>query len=161
MCETRVLAGVIVCVCVWRIRIKRWKISNINVTSSGTADEPQVVEFGHLILHQRGAVAQFRAKVLVVARAYCDRCTVRHLAQRDHFERHRQRLVGPPVRGQHGAHDVRTTGADQFARVFGQQRVQRAFGERVGFQEPVAVPRRFRQVHSCSSANGAASKIGF
>jgi len=117
------------------------------LTSSASAHEPQIVKFGHLVLHQGGAVAQLRAKVFIVARANGNRRAIWHLAERHHLEGNRQRLVGPPVRGQHCAHDVRATGADQLAGVFGQEAVQRPFGQHVSLEETVAVPHRFRQVH--------------
>jgi len=105
----------------------RWTL-----TSAAPADEPQIVELGHLVLHQGSAVAQLRAKVLVVARSYGHGRAVRNLAERHHLERHRKRLVGPPVRGQYGAHQERTAGAHQLARMLGQEIAQRPFGQYVG-----------------------------
>ena len=60
---------------------------SFSLTSSRPADEPEIVELGHLVLHDGRAVPQLGAVVLVVARSQCDYRPVRHVAQRDHLER--------------------------------------------------------------------------
>ena len=59
------------------------------LTSSAPSDEPQVVELGHLVLHDGAAVPQLRTEVLVVAGPHRDHGAVPHVAQRHHLERHR------------------------------------------------------------------------
>ena len=55
------------------------------LTSSRPSDEPEIVELGHLVLHDGRAVAQLRTVVLIVARPQCHDRPVRHVAQRDHL----------------------------------------------------------------------------
>ena len=85
------------------------------LTSSGSADESEVVELGHLVLHDGRAVPQLGAVVLVVAGAERDDGAVVDVAQRDHLERHRKRLVRAPVGRQLRAQERRRTGPDKFA----------------------------------------------
>lgn len=77
------------------------------LTTPTAADESQIVEFGHLILHHRRTVAQLGAPVLVVARVYRDHRAVAHVRQRHHLEGDRQRFVAAPVLGQLRAKKVR------------------------------------------------------
>ena len=70
-----------------------------------------------MVLHRGRVVPQLGATVLVVPGPHSHYGTVTDFRQRDHFERHRQRLVGPPVAGQGGAHDVGAAGSDQLAGV--------------------------------------------
>lgn len=79
------------------------------LTSAASADEPKIVEFGDLILHQRGGVSQLRATVLVVAGSDRHQSPVANLAEGDHFERHWQSFVGPPVSRQLTAQKIRRT----------------------------------------------------
>ena len=84
------------------------------LTSTGPANEPQIVEFGHVILDDSGGVAQLGAPVLVVAGADGDQSAVLDAAEAHDAECGRQRLVGPPVGGQRRADDTRATCAHQF-----------------------------------------------
>lgn len=103
----------------------RWALENKTIlTSAAAAHESQIVELGHLVLHEGGAVPQLGAIVLVVSGAYGDDRAVRHLTQRDHLERDRKRLVRPPMGGQYGAHQERAAGTHQLARVLGQEVAQ-------------------------------------
>ena len=69
-------------------------------TSSGTADEPEIVELGHVVLHDGRGVAEFGAPVLVVAGADGDQSAVVDSAEANDAKSRRQRLVGAPVGGQ-------------------------------------------------------------
>lgn len=71
-------------------------------TSSAATHEPEVVEDGYAGGRQGPVVAHIGRRVLVVARLHDDHGAVGHLVQDDHLERYGQRLVGPPVAGQHG-----------------------------------------------------------
>ena len=50
------------------------------------ADDPQVVELGHVVLHHLRVVPQLSAKVLVVPDPQVDHRPVLYVTQRDHFE---------------------------------------------------------------------------
>ena len=67
------------------------------LTSPASPDEPQIVELGHLVLHEGGRVPQLGAAILVVARANGDQRAVPDLAESDHLERDREGLVRPPM----------------------------------------------------------------
>lgn len=67
-------------------------------TSSAPADEPQIVELSHLILHHRRGVPQLGTVVLVVSRPHSHHGPIPDVPKRDHLERHRQRLIRPPMR---------------------------------------------------------------
>lgn len=122
------------------------------LTSSTAADEPNVVEDGHLVLDQGAAVFDLRAPVLVVTRLNGDGGAVRDLIQHDHLERIAQGLIGPVVAGQRRAQDGRARGGHQLA-VHRLQRVQRA-GEQLlaelvigaeGQQGDLVPPHHFQQ----------------
>ena len=49
------------------------------------SNEPQVVELGHVVLHDGRVVAQLAAEVLVIPRPQGHHRAVSHLAQRDHL----------------------------------------------------------------------------
>ena len=66
-------------------------------TSAGSADEPQIVELGHVILDGGAAVAQFGGPVLVVTSPQRHQRPVVDVAEADDAEGRRQRLVGAPV----------------------------------------------------------------
>lgn len=130
------------------------------LTATTTADETQVIEFGDLVLHHRGAVPQLCTAVLVVAGPYRHQRAVPDVAQRDHLECNGQRLVRPPVRGQNSAHEMRTARPDQLPRMFREEVPQGPFSEDVrrhlgvGFVEESgagvgrhSTTRRARQVH--------------
>lgn len=102
------------------------------LTATAASNEAQIIEFGHLILHDSRAVSQLGAIVLVVAGLHRDHGAVANVAQTDHLEGDRQRFVRSPVRRQHGAHEQRAAGPDQLARVLGQKVAQRPFGQDVG-----------------------------
>ena len=59
------------------------------LASSRPADESEIVELCHLVLHDGGAVAKLAAVVLVVAGSQGDEGAVHDVAQRDHLECHR------------------------------------------------------------------------
>ena len=58
------------------------------LTSSATTDESEIVELGDLVLHDRGAVSQFPAAVLVVARLDGDQGAVGDLVEGHDLEGH-------------------------------------------------------------------------
>ena len=70
------------------------------------ADDPQVVELGHVVLHHLRVVPQLSAKVLVVPDPQVDHRPVLYVTQRDHFESRRQGFVRPPVAWKRCAKDV-------------------------------------------------------
>lgn len=82
------------------------------LTSSAAAHKPEIVEFGHLIAHHGGAVAQFGTEVLVVAGPDSDHRAVADVPERDHLEGARERFVRAPVVRQGGTQEVRTVGAN-------------------------------------------------
>jgi len=77
---------------------RRIKAYPKGLTSAAPADEPEVVELGDLVLHQRGGVPQFRATILVITSADRHQSPIPDLAEGDHFKRHWKGLVGSPVR---------------------------------------------------------------
>lgn len=89
----------------------------LDLTSSTSANKSQIIELGHLVLHDGAGVAQLSAPVLIIARPDGDQRAVGDLAQGDHFEGHRKCLVGAPVGGQRRADDGGRAGAHQLARV--------------------------------------------
>ena len=52
---------------------------------AAASDEPEVVELGHVVLHDGRVVAQLAAEVLIIPRPQGHNCAVRHLAQRNHL----------------------------------------------------------------------------
>ena len=58
-------------------------------------DKPEIVELGHVVLHHGRVVPQLPTEVLVVAGPEGDHGAVANLAEGDHLEGHRQRLVRP------------------------------------------------------------------
>jgi hypothetical protein len=103
-----------------------------SLTSSAPADEPQIVELGDLVLHDGRRVSQLGAVVLVVAGLDGDDGAVADVAESDHLEGDRQRLVGPPVRRQDRADEQRTPRPDQFAGMLREEVVERPLGQDVG-----------------------------
>lgn len=89
---------------------------NENETSAGSADESEVVEFGHVIFDGGGAVAQLGAPVLVVTSPQRHQRPVFDVAQADDAEGRRQRLVGSPVTRQRRAQNSRTCSGHQIGR---------------------------------------------
>lgn len=59
------------------------------LTSTASADEPQVVELGYLILHQSRGISQLGAAILIVTGAHGHQGTVAHLAESHDLERYR------------------------------------------------------------------------
>jgi hypothetical protein len=80
-----------------RNHLKRLRLIDFDVTSSGSADEAEVVEFGHMIFHDGRPVAELGAPVLVVAGPDCDERSVVDAAQADDAKGRRKRLVGAPM----------------------------------------------------------------
>lgn len=76
------------------------------LTSAAPPHEPEVVEFGDLILHDGSAVPQLGAVVLVVAGADSDDRAVDDVVQSDDFEGGRQTFVGAPVLRQRRTEDA-------------------------------------------------------
>lgn len=68
------------------------------LTSAAAADESQVIEFRHLVLHDSRAVPQLRTVILVVTSTHGDHSTIAHVTEGYYFEGYRQRLVGAPMR---------------------------------------------------------------
>lgn len=79
----------------------------MKLTPAAASDKSQIVELGHLVLHDGCAVAQLGAVVLIVASANRDHGAVHDVAQGDDLEGHRQCLIGAPVRWQDGADEER------------------------------------------------------
>lgn len=90
---------------------------SVRLTSTASADEPQVVELGDLILHQSRRISQLGAAVLIVTSANGHKGAVAHLAESHDLECHRESLVGPPMRGQNGADQVRRSYAQNPRRI--------------------------------------------
>lgn len=82
------------------------------LSAAAATDEPQVVEFGHLVLHHGCVVAKLSAPVLVVSGFDRDDCVVRNVVQSDDFEGTREAFVRSPVIRQHGAQNRGRTGGD-------------------------------------------------
>ena len=61
------------------------------------ADDPEIVELGHIVLHHLGVVPQLPTKVLVVPNSQVHHRSVLNVTQRNHFESRRKGLVRPPV----------------------------------------------------------------
>lgn len=108
-------------------------------TSSTAPDETEIVELGNLVLHNRGAVSELAAAILVVAGPYRDEGTVADVVEGDDLERDRQRLVRSPVRRQRGAQYRRTSGLHEIA-------VARTEGV-VYHAEALHAQRSLRQMH--------------
>jgi len=89
------------------MQIKSILLTQSRLTSAAPADEPEVVEFGDLVLHQRGRVPQFRATVLIVPGPNGHKSTVPDLAEGYHLEGYRKGLVRSPMRRQYRADHVR------------------------------------------------------
>lgn len=88
------------------------------ITSSTTADEPQVIEFRDLILHDRRAVPEFRTIVLIISGTNRNCSTIHYVAEGDYLEGNRKSLVGAPVRRKFRAEKVRTAGSYKFVGMF-------------------------------------------
>jgi len=137
----------------------------ICLTSAAASDEPKVVELGHLVLHDGRAVPQLGAVIFIVARLDGDHCAVHHVAQRDHLEGHRQRLIGSPVRRQHGAHELRTARPNELAGVLGQDFGQRPLGQdvrrhfAVRLIEDVQLGRQLHAARVGGAAGGAGRRL--
>ena len=91
-----------------------------SLAPAAPADDPQVVELGHVVLHDGRVVEELAAEVLVVADPQTAHSAVLDITEGDHFKGHRQGLVAPPVSGQLGAEDIGRPRLDQLARVLGQ-----------------------------------------
>lgn len=107
-------------------------MTDVRLTSSTPAHESQIVELGHLVLHHRRTVAQLGAIVLIISRPHRHHRSVHDVAQGHHLEGNWQCLVRSPVGRQDGADEERTTGADQFAGMFGEEVAQCPFRQDVG-----------------------------
>lgn len=83
------------------------------LAASTAADEAQIVELGHLVLHHGLVVAHLPAVVLIVAGLDCDYGSVLDIVQGDHFEGAGKALVAAPVVGQGGAENGRGLGLHQ------------------------------------------------
>ena len=64
---------------------------------AAASDEPQVVELGHVVLHDGRVIAQLAAKIFIVSSPEADYNSVLDITEGDHFESHWQSLVTPPV----------------------------------------------------------------
>jgi len=93
--------------CDMQIKLRPMLLAESRLTSPASADEPEVVEFGDLVLHQRGRVPQFRATVLIVSGPNGHKSTVPNLAEGYHLEGYRKGLVRSPMRRQYRADHVR------------------------------------------------------
>lgn len=63
------------------------------LSSSATSNESKIVELRDLVLHDRGAISQLAATILIVTSSYGDQCTVADLVEGDDREGHGQRLI--------------------------------------------------------------------
>lgn len=68
---------------------KIWKY----LTSSASTDEPKIVEFRHLVLHNRRGISQFRAAIFIISGTHCHQSPITDLAQSYYLERYRKCLV--------------------------------------------------------------------
>ena len=84
-------------------------LSDQRLTSATSADEPKIVELGHLVLHQSRRVSQLSTAVLVVTSTNGDQSAIADFAKSHHLEGYWKGLVGPPVSWQHAADQVRRT----------------------------------------------------
>ena len=80
------------------MKINNHKTSITFLAAPAAANDPQIIELCHVVLHDRGVVSQLAAEVFIVADAQIDNCPILDVAQRDHLEGHRQCLVGPETR---------------------------------------------------------------
>lgn len=69
----------------------------MELTSSTSADEPQIIELRNLILHESSGITQFRTAVLIIARSNCHQCPITNVTERYYLERNWKSLVGSPV----------------------------------------------------------------
>lgn len=84
-------------------------------SAAAAAHEAQVVEFGHLVLHEGGIVSQFAVAIFVVAGFDGHLRVVRDVVERDYFESYRQTFIGAPVRGQRAAEYGGTSGLHELS----------------------------------------------
>lgn len=77
------------------------------LTSSASADEPQIVKLGDLILHQSRRISKLGTTILIIASAYSHQGTVAYFAESYNFESHRKSFIRPPVCGQNGTNQMR------------------------------------------------------
>lgn len=68
------------------------------LTAPAPADEPQVVELGHLVLHHRRAVPELRTAILIIPGTHCHQRPIAYITECHHFKRHWQSFVRPPMR---------------------------------------------------------------
>ena len=61
----------------------------MRITSSGSSDESEVTELGHLVLHNGRVITQFAAVILVVSSADGHHRPIRNFTERYHAEGHR------------------------------------------------------------------------
>lgn len=104
----------------------------MRLTSSTPADEPEVIEFGHLVLHDGCTVPKFGTAVFVITGSDCDDCAVHDFAESHDFEADWEGFVRAPMSGEYRAHDVGRTRSDELAGMFGEQGFYGPFGEQLG-----------------------------
>lgn len=85
-------------------RPNEWEKSVL--ASSASADESEIVELGHLVLHECRVILELGAEILVVSGLDGDQGAIADLAESNHLERDRQSFVRSPVRWEYRAHDV-------------------------------------------------------
>lgn len=83
------------------------------LTSPASPDESEIVELGHLVLHNGCTISQLPATILIVSSSNGDQSPVADVVQGNDLERYRQRFVRPPVGWQGAAQDSRTSGSNQ------------------------------------------------
>lgn len=84
------------------------------LTTAAAPDETHICERRNTGQHKRNAVSQLSTVILVIASRHDHLRTVTNVsAQRHHTEHVRQRLVGPPVRRQRRAGEVRAVGSNK------------------------------------------------
>ena len=87
---------------------------------SAPANKPEIVELGHVVLHDGRVVSQLSAEVLVVARPQTDHSPVADLAEGDDLKGGGESFVASPVCRESRAKNVRSSRLDKFSGVLGQ-----------------------------------------
>ena len=90
------------------------------LAATAPTNKPEIIELGHVVLHDGRVVPKLPTEVLVVASPEADHGPVADLAEGDHLEGGWQSLVAPPVRGKRGAENVGSSSLDELSRVLGQ-----------------------------------------
>lgn len=82
------------------------------LTSAATSDEPQIIEFSHLIFHNGRTISQFGAPILIVACFYRNSCAVANIGQCYDFECNRKCFIRSPMIRQRRTQNIWATSAN-------------------------------------------------